>query len=377
MQPTPPSPFTPSPASAPIVASDPTAVTGKRIGAFLVDAIIGGLLVLAVVLATFTNTSFESERDAELQCDLINSFTDDLCIQSGSTAFVGEGADVGLAFLVWIGASTLLTMIVPGITGWSPGKLVFGLRIVDKETFEHAGFGKNLLRGLLWLVDSFPWFGPLLGGIMMLSSGGHRRVGDVAAGTLVVSADAVGRPVPLANVNQVGQPVAAAPPPPTSTAASPPPPTSTAAAPPPPTSAATSPPPPQGPPAGSPPPPQGPPAAPTPAPVAAAPQPPSGSHPPVFPPPTTPPVADAPPPPAGNESEAEVAESPPAPVAEPPADAPAAPTMPESPPPPAPRPGVDAPMWDDARDTYIQWDPDLQDWMEWSETDSRWVPISR
>lgn len=366
MQPTPPSSFTPSPASAPIVASDPTAVTGKRIGAFLVDAIIGGLLVLAVVLATFTNTSFESERDAELQCDLINSFTDDLCIQSGSTAFVGEGADVGLAFLVWIGASTLLTMIVPGITGWSPGKLVFGLRIVDKETFEHAGFGKNLLRGLLWMVDSFPWFGPLLGGIMMLSSRGHRRVGDVAAGTLVVSADAVGRPVPLANVNQVAQPAAAA---------APPPPTGAATAPPPPTSAATSPPPPQGPPAGSPPPPQGPPAAP--APVAAAPQPPSGSHPPVFPPPTTPPVADAPPPPAGNESEAEVAESPPAPVAEPPADAPAAPTMPESPPPPAPRPGVDAPMWDDARDTYIQWDPDLQDWMEWSETDSRWVPISR
>ncbi|MEC7507291.1 MAG: hypothetical protein VX510_10825 [Actinomycetota bacterium] len=41
------------------------------------------------------------------------------------------------------------------------------------------------------------------------------------------------------------------------------------------------------------------------------------------------------------------------------------------------RPGVDAPMWDDARGTYIQWDPELTEWMEWSEAQGRWIPISR
>ena len=51
--------------------------------------------------------------------------------------------------------------------------------------------------------------------------------------------------------------------------------------------------------------------------------------------------------------------------------------MPDSPPDPAPRAGVDAPVWDDARDTYIQWDHELEEWMEWSESDARWIPISR
>ena len=51
--------------------------------------------------------------------------------------------------------------------------------------------------------------------------------------------------------------------------------------------------------------------------------------------------------------------------------------MPTSPPDATSRPGVDAPVWDDARDAYIQWDPDLGEWMEWSEAQSRWIPISR
>ena len=27
--------------------------------------------------------------------------------------------------------------------------------------------------------------------------------------------------------------------------------------------------------------------------------------------------------------------------------------------------------------TYIQWDPELTEWMEWSEAQGRWIPISR
>ncbi len=43
----------------------------------------------------------------------------------------------------------------------------------------------------------------------------------------------------------------------------------------------------------------------------------------------------------------------------------------------APQAGVDAPAWDDARNTYIQWDYQLEAWMEWSEAEGRWIPISR
>jgi hypothetical protein len=60
---------------------------------------------------------------------------------------------------------------------------------------------------------------------------------------------------------------------------------------------------------------------------------------------------------------------------------PTPPATPEPPAPPEPEPvappGVDAPQWDDARDTYIQYDPELAEWMEWSESQGTWIPISR
>lgn len=342
-----------------------------RIGAWFIDAIIGGAFVLIAVLATFTNTEFDSSITAELQCDLINELSDDVCIQSGSTVYLGTGSDLAVAFFVWVGAAILLTMIIPAFTGWSPGKRLLGLRVVDQETFELAGVGPNLLRGLLWIVDGFGYItGPLVGGIAMASSDGSRRVGDMAAKTLVVRAEHVGRPVAVANVNSLGGPkqapvyVAGAPrlsgPTYTPPGAAPPVPAVT-------------------PPAASPPPPSGPPASPITPPPAT---PPAAGAPPVFPPPD----ATEPPPPSGPLAE----HQPPTPVDEPSIDPePAAsepdpepaPPEPEAetaePPAPAARPGVDAPMWDAARDTYIQWDPELDEWMMWSEAGGRWVPISR
>jgi hypothetical protein len=38
-------------------------------------------------------------------------------------------------------------------------------------------------------------------------------------------------------------------------------------------------------------------------------------------------------------------------------------------------PGVDAPLWDDARDAYIQWDPEINRWVQWNETAQEWRPI--
>ena len=395
---------TPPPPSGPpasvastIAAADPTKVAGRRIGAWILDAMIGGLLVLGGMLTTGTNTAFDNSITAELQCDFINDFTDDACIQSGSTLYLWTGDDIGILFLIWVGASVLLTMVIPAFTGWSPGKRLLGLRIVDQETFELAGIGPNLLRGLLWIVDGFGYFtGPLVGGIAMFSSDGSRRVGDMAAKTLVVKAEHVGRPVAVRNVNSLDRTTQApvfivgAPQPSGPTYA---PPQSA-----PPISAAS-------PPSSSPPPPSGPPVS-----MVSEPQPspPATGAPPVFPtpdtaepaPPTGPLAAHQPPPPtsapstdvepavapaetmssetnadasaepsANPETEAAVVPNPP-----PQADAP---SMPAEPPSPTARPGVDTPMWDDARDTYIQWDPELEEWMMWSESSSRWIPISR
>ncbi len=394
----PPPPSGPPVSTTPTIAvDDPTKVAGLRIVAWFIDAMIGGLFLLGVILATGTNTAFESSITAELQCDFINDFTDDACIQSGSTLYLWTGEDIGILLLVWIGSSVLLTMVIPAFTGWSPGKRLLGLRIVNKETFELAGVGANLLRGLLWIVDGFGYFtGPLVGGITMISSDGSRRVGDMAAKTLVVKAEHVGRPVAVRNVNSLGRTtqvpafITGAPQPPASTYA---PPQSA-----PPIPAAS-------PPASSPPPPSGPPTS-----MASEPQPtpPAAGEPPVFPPPGTaepapptgPLAAHQPPPPISepstdiepavasaealsSETNAEASTQHPADpeteaavVPDPPPQADAS-SMPTEPPSPVARPGIDSPMWDDARDTYIQWDPRLEEWVMWSESSSSWIPISR
>ena len=388
----------PSPPSSPSL-SDPTAVVGRRIGAFLIDGLIGVTLIFAFALATFTNTELGDSLTAELQCEVINEFSNDLCIQAGTNVYVGTENEAAIITLIWLAWVLISTMILPGITGWSPGKLLTGIRVVKADTFEKAGLGANILRGVLWVVDAFPYFAPIVGGAL-LASKDRRRVGDRAANTLVVRADSVVRsPVqtPSAVIapptGDAAQPATPPPPsgPPVTTlvTASPPPP----AAPSPPPPAATPPqttspaPPVAPPPPTSPAPPNSPP--PTGAPSAYQPPPPSeyrpAPAPPVFPPPAAPPTF----PPAEEAAPAE-----PLPIAEPETEpeAEAAPiveaepaTTPEPEPEPVPespaemssRPGVDAPMWDDARGTYIQWDPELTEWMEWSEAQRRWIPISR
>ena len=296
---------------------------------------------------------------AELQCEVINEFSNDLCIQAGTTVYVGTENEAAIITLIWLAWVLISTMILPGITGWSPGKLLTGIRVVKADTFEKAGLGANILRGVLWVVDAFPYFAPIVGGAL-LASKDHRRVGDRAANTLVVRADSVGRPPVQAPSAVVAPPTGAVmpsttPPPPsgppatTLVTASPPPPPATT--PPPPTSPA--------PPSASAP--TGPPSAYQPPPPSEHRTEPAPSAPPVFPPPAAPPVfpptedaAPADPIPVVEpepEPEAE-AESAPIVEAEPAATPETEPEPgPESPAETSPRPGVDAPMWDDARNT--------------------------
>ena len=493
-------PVAPPPPSPALL--NPTKVAGRRILAWFVDALIGTILVVGYAMATFTNTEMRSTFEAELQCEVIQDLSDDFCFNVNETVFVGTSGDTGVAVLLWFGWVLLSTVILPSITGWSVGKLVTGVRVVKVDSFEKAGVGANLVRALVWMLDAFPYFLPGLGGVLMLATAKNQRLGDLAAGTLVVRADSVGRP-PVSVPSPATAPPAGAfspspaatpvnAPPPSGAPVMSPPPTGPAVAPPPPTGAppptvpTTTPPPPS--PASAPPPPTGTPPPPSPS---AAPPPPTGAPhgyqppppqaaappspaPPVFPPPTSPaaptpapaptpgpepqldptlavpavptdedeaggpadepttefdalagseptteldavepdptidatppvdptpepvadPVATDPQPPVLREPTSATDPPPPAVAAPAPASDPPPPVATDPPPPVAPEPeptpppteppataapraGVDAPMWDEARDTYIQWDPDLEEWMEWSEAQGRWVPISR
>jgi uncharacterized RDD family membrane protein YckC len=72
--------------------------------------------------------------------------------------------------------------------GRSPGKQMLGLRVVHDDGIP-IGWAASLTRNLLRFVDILP-FGYTLGIISCLNHPAFKRLGDIAAGTLVVYRDA-------------------------------------------------------------------------------------------------------------------------------------------------------------------------------------------
>jgi hypothetical protein len=68
--------------------------------------------------------------------------------------------------------------------GRSPGKQWMGLRVVHDDGTP-VGWSASLLRNLLRVVDLLP-FGYFLGAISCLQHPHFKRLGDIAAGTLVI-----------------------------------------------------------------------------------------------------------------------------------------------------------------------------------------------
>lgn len=133
----------------------------------------------------------------------------DMLIQGAATAIL-------LYSLIWIGSGPLsfnmfgdliggvyllLFALVLGLyhlifeslwSGRSPGKRIVGLRVV-KTTGVPIGFWDACLRNLVRLIDYLP-FGYFVGIVTILVSAQPRRLGDYAAGTLVVREQRVALP---------------------------------------------------------------------------------------------------------------------------------------------------------------------------------------
>ena len=173
---------------------DPTAVMGRRIVAWILDLAI----FLAVVGSVFAGLAdyveipdgFVLDACEELQ----RRYGDEAsgCVEIGDRAYVTSAGDNGIQSLVSLGYFAFF-VVLQGRVGASPGKLLTGIRVVD-EYGRRPGIGRSLVRTLMWVVDGAPWFAPLVGFISGLTSTGHRRVGDLAARTFVVSRKDVGRP---------------------------------------------------------------------------------------------------------------------------------------------------------------------------------------
>jgi hypothetical protein len=117
-----------------------------------------------------------------------------MCIQVGSHAWLWERD----AFLTAEGVVALVgfldVVVLQASSGASLGKHMVGLRVVD-ERGRKAGFGRNLVRWLMLLIDGGIF---LIGLITVLATRPHRRVGDLAAGTYVVAQASAGQPIGVA-----------------------------------------------------------------------------------------------------------------------------------------------------------------------------------
>jgi len=134
-----------------------------------------------------------------------------LPLASPATRFLALTVDIGIIYALLIAAGTLVSMI--GIVsldlagavlflsyfaisigyflvcewigrGQTPGKRLFKLRVVNASGLR-LGNDQIILRNLLRFVDSLPLF-YFCGGVVSLFSPQAQRLGDIAAGTVVI-----------------------------------------------------------------------------------------------------------------------------------------------------------------------------------------------
>lgn len=179
---------------------DPTRVVGRRIGAWAIDLLIYLILAWVLSLAIHNNGSRQvdltnSQQTGTQYCDQWRQSHDGYCFNfsSGTQKTAYTVTPSPYPFVVVFGHMALYAL-VQGLLGASLGKLAVGLRVVDSNG-ELCGIRRSFIRTFLWIVDAITLTIPLVGGVLMVSTKGHRRVGDMGAGTFVVDKAAVGYPV--------------------------------------------------------------------------------------------------------------------------------------------------------------------------------------
>lgn len=179
------------------VQTDPTAVFGRRILAALIDAALILVPVIMLLTASFEYLNVDTlQVDGEQFCERYLDDNDGFCLNAediDDRVYFSDGGTGPSTALYW-GATIGMLVVLQGFTGWTVGKLITGIRVVQEDG-RPPGFAKALVRWLLWIVDAFPYFLPLVGSIVGLTTVGHRRVGDMVAKTFVVRSSAAGSPV--------------------------------------------------------------------------------------------------------------------------------------------------------------------------------------
>lgn len=160
-----------------------TKVVGRRVAALLIDNLV---YVLLAAIAWFALTHRFDSRHSRGGGFVI-----------GHTRYAFQSSTNRTIWLVLIALLAIaLFIVLPGLRGSSPGRALTAIRVVRADG-RPPGVARALVRYLLWvIVDAFPYVLPgLVGFVVALVSRGNQRVGDMAARTWVVRADAAGQPI--------------------------------------------------------------------------------------------------------------------------------------------------------------------------------------
>lgn len=101
--------------------------------------------------------------------------------------FVLPESAAGGYVILWFLSTFVYTLVIEGLwDGKTVGKYIVGTRVV-KDNGEGIGIGSSLVRNFVGLIGSaFGWLGLLVGAFAIYQSEENKRIGDSAAGTVVI-----------------------------------------------------------------------------------------------------------------------------------------------------------------------------------------------
>jgi uncharacterized RDD family membrane protein YckC len=169
--------------------SPPTKVSARRYLAHLIDALvrIAAAAVPFVLLADRVDIDTLDPTLAD-RYDRVDTFAvgADRAIRIDDRVFLFEREELLVVAAIALGVVLLFDVLVQGRRGWTIGKLLTGLRTVNRAG-DRPGILRALIRTILLVIDLIPsYLVPLVGGLFIFASDTNRRLGDLVGGTYVV-----------------------------------------------------------------------------------------------------------------------------------------------------------------------------------------------
>jgi uncharacterized RDD family membrane protein YckC len=167
---------------------DETRVVLRRCIAWVLDVL--GVAVILVVVVWVTG---DVERVPN--CDTIPAGR--ACFAYTDDAILVNSRALVWFFVTLVGMVALVIVLPQAIAGATAGKTALGIRVVRRDG-SPPGIVRSTIRMIAWVVDGIALILPVALWSAIVTPG-HRRVGDLAAGTFVVRRRAMGQAVRFAS----------------------------------------------------------------------------------------------------------------------------------------------------------------------------------